>query len=202
MRDVVARRSDILAVELQSAPRRTGSAAAFADSLAEIASWDWNGVGLVVEHCDAWTTAHDVAKGFLSQAAELDVIAALQGAETRVSGGVNWARSVIETRDVATGAAHVRAAAARGLLGAVMFSSVADRETALGPAWADVHLAPTRTTGAAAGSLLTPELILEALAAAGPSDAIIGLKVNLGPGVLSPAQQVARLLEIAAFVAA
>ncbi|HET7723064.1 MAG TPA: DUF4862 family protein, partial [Propionibacteriaceae bacterium] len=66
VRDVVAARTDVAAVELQSAPTRTGSAAAFAATLSAVASWDWNGVDLVVEHCDAWTSAHAPEKGFLS----------------------------------------------------------------------------------------------------------------------------------------
>jgi hypothetical protein len=200
VRDVVSRRHDVVAVELQTAPTRTGSAAVFADVLAEVASWDWNGVEIVVEHCDAWTTAHPVEKGFLSQAAELEAIAALS-AQTRVTAGVNWARSVIETRDVATGAEHVRAAASRGLLGAVMFSSVSDTATELGAAWRDVHLAPVGTEGAPAGSLLTPEHAAETRRAAGPYDGILGLKVNLGPTVVSPELQASRLLAIAALVA-
>lgn len=200
VRATLSRRHDITAVELQTAPARTGSAVVFADVLAEVASWDWNGVEIVVEHCDAWTTAHPVEKGFLSQADELDAIAAV-AARTSVTAGVNWARSVIETRDVATGADHVRAAAARGLLGALMFSSVSEEATELGAAWRDVHLAPAGTEGAPAGSLLTPELVAETRQAAGAYEGILGLKINLGPTVPSPEVQAARLLAIAALVA-
>jgi hypothetical protein len=200
VREGVVRRSDVLAVEIHSAPTRTGSAAVFQDSLYEVAGWDWAGVELVVEHCDAWTTEHPVQKGFLSFADELAAVKAVQGGATRVTAGVNWARSVIETRDPATGADHAREAARQGLLGAVMFSSVGDRESALGDAWRDVHLAPAGTLGAPEGSLLTAELITETVAAAGPSDPILGVKISLTPLGLDPATIVDRLLAIAALV--
>lgn len=201
VRDAVTVRTDVAAVELHSAPRGTGSAAAFAETLAEIASWDWNGVDLVVEHCDAWTTAHPVEKGFLSLDEELDAIGAIATA-TRVAAGVNWARSVIETRDVSTGAEHARTAAARGLLGALMFSSVAGVATDLAGPWRDVHLAPAGSPGAPSGSLLSPELVAETRRAAGSYEGILGVKVNLGPTVRTPADQAAGLLEIAALVVA
>ncbi|MBI4899785.1 MAG: DUF4862 family protein [Actinobacteria bacterium] len=199
VRDVVSRRTDVAAVALQSAPARTGTPAAFAETLAEVASWDWNGARLVVEHCDAWSTRHRPEKGFLSLADELDVISSLSSV-TPVTAGVNWARSVIETREVTTATEHVRSAAGRGLLGALMFSSVADVATDLGEAWRDVHLAPSGCSGAPAGSLLTPALVAEARRAAEPYDGILGLKVNLGPTVQSPADQAAGLLEVAALV--
>jgi len=202
VREVVVRRGDVLAVEVQSAPCRTGSAAIFMDSLGEIAGWDWNGVELVVEHCDAWSEAHPVEKGFLPFADELAAVASVQGSATRVTAGVNWARSVIESRDVATGAAHVAQAARRGLLGALMFSSVGDRESALGGPWRDVHLAPVGIPGAPEGTLLTAELIAETVAAAGPYDGILGLKINLGPAAADPATIVERLLQIADLIPA
>ena len=200
VRDVVVRRSDVLAVEVQSAPRRTGSAAIFMDCLGEVASWDWDGVELVVEHCDAWTLAHAVEKGFLPFADELAAVAAVQGSATRVTSGVNWARSVIESRDVTTGAEHVAEAARQGLLGAVMFSSVGDRESELGGAWRDVHLAPAGIPGAPEGSLLTAGLIAKTVEAAGPYEGIVGLKINLTPAGLAPATIVERLLDIAALI--
>ncbi len=200
VREVVCRRADVTAVELQTAPTRTGTGTAFADTLGEVASWDWNGVGLIVEHCDAWTTGHAVEKGFLSLSDELDAIASVRSA-TRVTVGVNWARSVIETRDTTTGAEHVRAAAARGRLGAIMFSSVAGVATDLGGPWRDVHLAPSGTVGAPQGSLLTGELVAHTRSAAGSYDTILGLKVNLGPTVQSPAGKAAALLAVAALVA-
>ena len=60
----------VIAVEIHSAPNTTkpGAAAsteAFAQSLTELLSWDWDGAELIVEHCDA-PGQHPAAKGFLS----------------------------------------------------------------------------------------------------------------------------------------
>lgn len=202
VREVVARRRDIRAVEVHSAPTERASATAFAETLAEVASWDWNGVEIVVEHCDAWTTAHAVQKGFLSHEDELSAIASAQGLGTQVRAGVNWARSVIESRQAATALEHVRAAAADDLLGAVFFSSVADRTSPLGGPWADVHLAPAGTVDAPEGSLLTPQLMAATLAAVSPFNGIVGVKVGLVPADLSAVERVARLLAIADLAAA
>lgn len=66
-----AARARVVAVELHSAPRRTSandqnsSRDAFAQSLAEVASWNWEGARLCVEHCDAWRADHAPFKGFL-----------------------------------------------------------------------------------------------------------------------------------------
>jgi hypothetical protein len=199
VRDAVVRRTDVAAVALQSAPTGSGTSAAFAETLAEVAGWDWNGTRLIVEHCDAWSTQHRPEKGFLPLADELDVISSLASV-TPVTAGLNWARSVIETREVTTATEHTRAAASRGLLGALMFSSVAGVATDLGEAWRDVHLAPVGCPGAPEGSLLTPALVAEARRAAEPYDGILGVKVNLGPTVQSPADRAAGLLDVAALV--
>ncbi len=81
-----------------------------------------------------------------------------------------------------------------------MFSSVGDRESALGGPWRDVHLAPAGLSGTPEGSLLTASLIEETVEAAGPYDGILGLKINLTPVGLEPAVIVERLLEIAALI--
>jgi hypothetical protein len=72
-------RAAVIAVEVQSAPSRgpagaMGSAEAFARSLAEVASWDWFGARIVVEHCDAHRAGHPQHKGFLSLDDELAAI--------------------------------------------------------------------------------------------------------------------------------
>jgi hypothetical protein len=46
-----AGRPRVLAVEVHSAPRGGSSAEALAESLREIAAWDWAGATVVVEHC-------------------------------------------------------------------------------------------------------------------------------------------------------
>lgn len=183
----------IRAVELQSAPTRTAGRDAFAESLAEITAWDWGSrTRVLVEHQDAWTDAHPVQKGFLSLADELDAAEAAGAGIT-----INWARSVIESRDPATGLDHVRQAAARGLLAGVIFSSVSDRDNELGLAWADMHAAPAGTSAAPAGSLLDAASIAECVAAAG--GAWIGYKVNL-PGGASTDARIAALLETASLI--
>ncbi|HET7723707.1 MAG TPA: DUF4862 family protein, partial [Propionibacteriaceae bacterium] len=96
---------------------------------------------------------------------------------------------------------HVRTAASRGLLGALMVSSVAAVATDLAGPWRDGHLAPVGVPGAPPGSLLTPETVAATRRAAGAFSGILGLKVNLGPTVQSPSDQAAGLLEMAAMVA-
>ncbi|NHB84981.1 DUF4862 family protein [Tessaracoccus sp. HDW20] len=105
---------------------------------------------VVVEHSDAWSDEHPVEKGFLTLAEELKAAEA-----AGVGVAINWARSVIETRDAATGLAHVRQAAARGLLRGLMFSSVSPVDNNVGRGWVDSHLAPTGLSISPEGSLLT-----------------------------------------------
>lgn len=182
----------VLAVELHSAPTRIADPGAFEESLATITGWDWGATDVVVEHCDAWTTAHPVQKGFLSQAAELDVAGATGAGVT-----VNWARSVIESRDLETGLDHIEAARDSGLLRGVMFSSVSNADTAFGPAWSDMHLVPTGTSDTTPGSLLDPATIWACLEAA--PDAWYGFKINATPD--TPVDvRIAHLLETAALV--
>lgn len=201
VRDGVARLGGrIRAVEVHSAPRRSGTAEALAASLAELAAWHWCGATLVVEHCDAWRDDDTAQKGFLPFADELDVVAAVDG-QTPVRIGINWARSVIESHDPAAPERQLEAAVARGLLGALMFSSVSDRPTAFGPAWLDAHLAPADTTGAEPGTLLTEARLRRCVQALSPAfDGVLGVKVGLKPDTLAAADRVSRLLEVVALV--
>lgn len=190
--EVVRADVPVLAVEFHSAPTRIADPGCFEESLATISGWDWGATQVVVEHCDAWTDAHPVQKGFLAQDVELDVAGA-----TGVGVSVNWARSVIETRDVETGLDHIEAARARGLLRGVMFSSVSNQDTAFGPAWSDMHLVPTGTSDATPGSLLDPATIWACLEAA--ADAWYGFKIGAPAG--TPVDvRIAHLLETAALV--
>ena len=102
----------MIAVEIHSAPNRgaakdvgnSSSAASFAASLKELLSWDWQGAKLVVEHCDAYTQDHTPQKGFLGLDEEIEAvnIANSGGDRTRIGVCINWARSVIETRNTQT----------------------------------------------------------------------------------------------------
>jgi hypothetical protein len=164
-------RRAVLGVQVHSGPgagRGATSAAALQRSLVELAQWDWAGAELLVEHCDA-AGPHPPAKGFLPLAEEL---AAVAGAEAelaalpppaapaaRLGVVVQWARSVLETRDAATAVAHMLAAAPR--LAGVSFCGCSGADTLYG-AWQDTHMAHEAF---APGSLLTAGAIAEAGAA-------------------------------------
>jgi hypothetical protein len=65
---------------------------------------------------------------------------------------VNWARSVIESREYITPAQHIALAREAGLLAGAVFSGCSPLPTASAPAWADVHLPPASVDDPASGS--------------------------------------------------
>lgn len=199
-----ASRPAVLAVEIHSAPTRTADPSAFTESLCEVASWDWGGALVTVEHCDApqqaTQPAHEPQKGFLSLADEIAAVrAAADGRKVGVT--INWARSAIEGRDARTVQRHLHLATEAGLLAGLMFSGCADTDTAFGPAWLDAHLPPTAgddpdfaDLDALAGpSLLTPSRVRESLVAAGSGLLFTGLKIGLRPETLDTAARLAHL---------
>jgi len=193
LNDALGRRS-VLAVELHSAPattRASSSAAALAESLREIAAWDWDGAAPLVEHCDAHRPGRNPAKGFLPLDLELEALARSQ---TGVGVVLNWGRSAIELRDADLVApTHVRQAREAGALRAVVFSGASDVESAYGQAWADSHQPFAPVTGSAIGSpgsLLDDHRAQQALAAAGDLD-WVGLKVSCRPQPASVAHRLA-----------
>lgn len=141
-----AGRSTVLAVEVHSAPRAgagNSSIDAFVASLVELASWDWDGAHLMVEHCDAFVPGHPPVKGFLTLVEE---IRAVKTANT-VGGAsigmvINWGRSVLEARNPDAALRHVRDVRNVGLLSGVVLSGCSATTSRVGPAWADVHLPP------------------------------------------------------------
>lgn len=155
-------------VELHSAPRRhNASADAFAASLAEIASWEWDGAELVVEHCDAEVEGLKPEKGFLTLEEEIAAIRA-SGADIGIS--LNWGRSAIEFRDADRAVEHVKVAADSGLLRGMIISGASDKDGAFGPAWIDAHHPFQRSAAHPFGdpvSLLTEGRAAQAFAAAG-----------------------------------
>lgn len=190
VRDAVERvvqaagRPAVHAVELQTAPGRTadraaaGTAEALAESLRELAGWDWCGASLTIEHCDALRDDHQPEKGFL---ALHDEIAAIRAAGVGVGLVVNWARSVIEGRAAGAAVAHVTEAREAGLLRGVIFSGVAG--TGEG-AWADAHLPPLPGHPE---SLLTPTEVARTLGAVdGASLGFLGAKVVARPTDRTP----------------
>ena len=181
-----AGRPVVAAVEVQSAASvdlsaRDAHVAALTESLDEIAGWDWRGARVLLEHCDSALAVRPV-KGFLPLDDELRALAALDPA-AGVGVGVNWGRSVLETRDTATAVDHVRRADALGLLGARAYSGVAATDNPLGDAWADNHVAAAGplAVGAGLGSSLLTAAEVESFATAARSGLTI-VKVNAPSG--------------------
>ncbi|MBI5594840.1 MAG: DUF4862 family protein [Elusimicrobia bacterium] len=168
-------RPSVLAVELHSAPRPDPCPERFAESLRTLASWDWSGATLMVEHCDAARPdgAHD--KGFLSLKAELAVVQSVPGAAV----SLNWGRSALEGRSERTPLEHIAAARSAGLLGALFFSGVTPAHPDYG-AWRDSH-APFST--ACPESLLTPADASKAVSEA-RGVPLVGLKIQPLPASL------------------
>ena len=166
---------------LHSAPSG-GSAQELRASLEEIASWDWRGCRLSIEHCDAMVDGHPAQKGFLKLEDELQAITECSG---DVGVTINWARSAIEARSTQGPPGHLSQAAAAGALAWLMFSGVAEVDTAFGPAWADAHLPVDAIEG---NSLLTQEQARLALQQVTP-DTKLGLKVGLRPNSLTVPQR-------------
>jgi len=178
-------RPAVVAMQLHSAPGGTGASSdALARSLEEVVTWDLAGAAVLIEHCDAPVPGRTAAKGYLSLADELAAVASVGSDLVGVS--VNWGRSAIEGRSVATPLEHVQAAARVRVLRAVVFSGATDQETAWGPAWSDAHI-PPRADGAAdsplapsAASLLGSHEIAATLAAAG-EQCLVAVKVAVRP---------------------
>jgi len=179
----------VVAVEIHSGPNVTkpgasSSAEAFAASLKELMAWDWQGAQLMVEHCDA-PAAHPASKGFLTIENELDAIKAANAAlpkATPVGAAINWARSTLETRDVATPCKHIQAVVdAKVPLGLMFSGCTPDPDSNYGP-WKDCHMPHAPAEGvefAVETSLMTAPLIKEAsqLAAKGQL-AFCGCKIT------------------------
>lgn len=186
-REIVALRSElgpdaVRAIEVQSAPSSGAAAAsprAFTQSLREILDLDWDGVAVVVEHCDA-SDGVSPQKSFLPLAAEVSSLDAAAASRPGPSTGhaVNWARSVIERRSADGAEPAIRLLAGRGRLAGLMFSGVAPVATAFGREWADSHLpVADGGLGSEPGSLLTAERVARALSLAGPHLGYLGAKV-------------------------
>ncbi len=183
-------RQAVIGVEVQSAPSQgpaggTGSAAAFADSLTELAAWDWQGARIVIEHCDAFRAGHAQHKGFLSLGDELAAIAkANRSARAPIGININWGRSVLETHKVETAVEHIAQASSAGALAGIIFSGASGEATPFG-AWQDTHMPHAQAPGIkhfAAGSLMTEDAIKRALAAAGGAKLdFLGVKIAIRP---------------------
>jgi hypothetical protein len=193
--DIAAARSDIvrvrsirgkdsiIALQLQSAPgarNSRASADALALSLVEILGWDWDGVAISVEHCDAPNENHAPQKGFLSLSEEMIAVnTARERTGAAIGHTINWARSTIESRDPATPAAQTKTLSNGGSLVGLMFSGVAASATAFGPAWADAHLPVSDAgDGSETHSLLSSDQMVRSLRATGGTELYVGAKVS------------------------
>lgn len=162
-----AGRSVVALVEIHSAPREIGSASQLTKSLQEITSWDWQGVKLAIEHCDAFVSGQAPEKGFLSLHDEIN---AIQSSGSEVGIFINWGRSAIEFRDTNLVIEHIESAKAANLLRGLIFSGASDREGQFGYPWIDAHLPFKKSAQHPFGdpdSLLTEELAHNAISAAG-----------------------------------
>ncbi|NUL46436.1 DUF4862 family protein [Cellulosimicrobium funkei] len=145
-------REAVVAVEVHAAPKLENGASSYEAlhaSLVEMASLDWGGARLVVEHCDAPAGNRAPAKGLLPLSVEIEAVAkAREVTGTDLGIGLNWGRSVIETRDPYGATAHIKEAGKAGVLAGFVFSGCSDAPTDFGDAWADVHvpLAPDPST--------------------------------------------------------
>jgi len=191
LNDAVGRKA-VIAVEVQSAPSQgaaggQGASDALAESLKEIASWDWQGARVVIEHCDAFVPGHPQHKGFLSLGDELAAIAKANGsARAPIGVVVNWGRSVLETHKASTANDHIKQARTAGALSGVMFSGCSGEATPYG-AWQDSHMPQAKAAGIshfAEGSIMTEAEIAASLAAAGKVD-FIGAKIAIRPETAS-----------------
>ncbi|KQQ83285.1 DUF4862 family protein [Arthrobacter sp. Leaf137] len=188
------------AVELHSAPHPGADAAMFRASLSEILDWAWGTTRVLVEHCDAPRPSGRPEKGFLPFTDEVDVVRSLrEQADGRVGLVINWARSVIETRNPDTAAEHIAQAREAGVLAGVMFSGCSPDATEFGYPWIDAHLPAVEVEGSPPGSLLNRAEIQRCLAAAGTGP-FIGFKVGLPREGLTVQGRVDRLRQMCALI--
>jgi len=138
----------VMAIQFASAPRHAAARAAagadrLVESLAEMLEWPWNGVQLVIEHCDALVLSHEPAKGFLPLTEEIRAIQTVPtDAGARVGICINWGRSAVETRNASGPMRHIATASQHGILAGLMFSGCSSAATVYGPPWSDAHLPP------------------------------------------------------------
>ena len=160
-------RNVVSVVEIHSAPRQIGKASQLAKSLQEISSWDWQGVKLALEHCDAFVVGQTPEKGFVSLQEEID---AIQTSGIDIGIFINWGRSAIEFRDANRVIEHIERAKSANLLYGLIFSGASDCEGQFGYPWIDAHLPFKKSIEHPFGdpnSLLTENLAKEALSVAG-----------------------------------
>ena len=194
-------RQAVTAILIQASPRFgldvCPEAEALAASLETLASWDWDGAALVLEHCDAQVPEHAPAKGFLSIQAEIEAVTkANRAGGASVSLCINWGRSALETRSVDGPVQHIEAARAAGLLSGLMFSGVSDRESPYG-VWRDSHMPPAQAFNIPAFepcSLLTETEFRRCLKAADFRQLdFMGIKIAVRPDAMNVSDRLAHV---------
>ena len=186
-----AGRQVVTGLEIHSAPRENGELQALSKSLDEISEWNWDGVQLFIEHCDAFVSGQTPEKGFLSLQQE---ISAIKTSATNVGIFINWGRSAIELRDATRVVEQIQLAKESGLLRGLIFSGASAKQGLFGYPWIDAHHPFQKSSKHEFGdpdSLLTEELVSSALQAAGEL-AWLGIKMgwpNDVPGSLKQRYQ-------------
>jgi hypothetical protein len=154
----------VVAVQLHSAPCTLGGGSSrdrFADSLAEIAGWNWGATRLCVEHVDAAHPDRSPEKGYLRLEDEIAAVAVSSERSGRdILQSVNWGRSAIEARSAAGPIEHLAALRKSGTLGGLIFSGATGASVPGAYSWQDAHLATSESERA---SLLTPSALADAL---------------------------------------
>ncbi|GAA1001433.1 DUF4862 family protein [Subtercola frigoramans] len=168
----------ITSVGLQSAPRADRSSPdSLRESLSEITAWNWDGVGLLLEHSDALRPGQKPEKGYLDFDAEWQIIHELNRSGAPVRHLLNWGRSAIEGRSDATPLAHLAEAGSQ--LGAYAFSGASGSTSARSVEWQDVHLGLARDEPV---SLLDEKHIRDVIRALPNDLSYLGVKVGAGAG--------------------
>ncbi|WP_160153980.1 DUF4862 family protein [Microbulbifer sp. ALW1] len=191
-------RKAVETIQLHTSPNRTASPSssdALKRSLEEIVSWDWDGAGLVIEHCDAFVEGLKPEKGFLTLEEEIESILAVnQQCGSNLGLSINWGRSALETRSIEGPLEHLRIAREAGLLRGLMFSGISDCDTPYG-VWRDTHMPPAEIFPGghfANGSLLTRDQIALSLEVAEWQRLdFIGAKIGVRPQALDGPTRVA-----------
>ena len=195
--DVIRKMNDLTGrqffsfLSLHTAPQEKCSAEALKRSLDELLTWDLDGAALTIEHCDAWTSAHPVEKGFLHLKDELATIDAL-GAE-HLYASINWGRDAIEGRSADLPLEHIKEVAASGHLGGMILSGAHSQKIGEWEPWIDAHVGLHEHQSE---SVLTREHARAAYAAAIEGHPrYIGAKISILSG--SNPERIALLREIA-----
>lgn len=136
-------RQIVKALHFHSLPRNhqealRGSQVGLKRSLDKMQRFDWQGIQLNLEHCDAYSPNQPADKGFLPLEEELNVLTTLGNYGIVL----NWARSAIEERSTKTPLKHIEMAQKAGLLKGFFFSGCTDILGNHYGFWKDTHMPP------------------------------------------------------------